>query len=194
MKYAQPGRRELIVNGQVIGWFEATGDSQKDLELARAQIRELGHERPPLPRWMLIRQQAMDFRDACGLIMNYDLGTRPVDRRPLSIPYVVNSAFCLELYLKALSLRHGNEQRGHDLLKLYDRLPQAAKMAIASRVAEAQQEAGCADPIDVRGLLSLIKDTFEQWRYVHDHEELGTVPYDQLFFLRSLLHRACLNK
>ncbi|WP_313243903.1 hypothetical protein [Stenotrophomonas rhizophila] len=194
MKYAQPGRRELIVNGQVIGWFEATGDSQKDLELARAKINELGHEQSPLPRWMLIRQQAMDFRDACGLIMNYDLGTRPPGRRPLSIPYVVNSAFCLELYLKALSLRHGNEQRGHDLLKLYDRLPQAAKTVIASRVPDAQQEAGCTDPIDVRGLLSLIKDNFEQWRYIHDHEELGTVPYDQLFLLRSLLHRACLNK
>lgn len=194
MKYAQPGRRQLMVNGQAVGWFDATGDSQQDLELARAKLKELGQEQPVLPRWMLIRQQAIDFREACGLIMNYDLKVRSRDRRPLSIPYVVNSAFCLELYLKALSLRHGNEQRGHDLLKLYDRLPQAAKTAIIRSIPDAQQETGYADPIDVRDLISLIKDNFEQWRYIHDHDELGTVPYNELYLLRSLFHRACLNK
>lgn len=137
MKNDQPRRRDVMLDGKVVGWFESTGDEERDLELARAKLRELGLERPALPRWMRIRQQAMDFRDACGLIMNYDLGRRPPERRPLSVPYVANTAFCLELYLKALSLRHGNEQRGHDLLKLYDRLPQAAKQAISSNIADA---------------------------------------------------------
>lgn len=193
MKNSQPGRRDVTLDGKVVGWFESTGDEEKDLELARAKLRASGLERPPLPQWMLIRQQAMDFRDACGLIMNYDLGRRPPERRPLSIPYVVNTAFCLELYLKALSLRHGNEQRGHDLLKLYDQLPQAAKEAIFSKIPDAQQEVGHPCPVDVRVLLAVIKDNFSQWRYAHEYGELRTAQMDELYLLRALLHRACLN-
>ncbi|WP_343649462.1 hypothetical protein [Stenotrophomonas sp.] len=193
MKYGQPGRRDLLVDGKVVGWIDATGDEDKDLELARAKIRELGLERPPLPRWKIIRQQAMDFRDACGLVMRYDLGERPPERRPLSVPYVVNTAFCLELYLKALSLRHGNEQWGHDLLSLYDRLPKAAKAAIESSIPDAQSEAHYTRPVDVRRLLTLVKDNFSQWRYAHDYTELRTAQMDELYLLRALLHRACLN-
>ncbi|WP_414554756.1 hypothetical protein [Stenotrophomonas forensis] len=193
MKNSQPGRRDVMLDGKVVGWFESTGDEERDLELARAKLRESGLERPPLPRWMLIRQQAMDFRDACGLIMNYDLGRRPPEKRPLSIPYVVNTAFCLELYLKALSLRHGTEQRGHDLLKLYDRLPQAAKEAISSKIPDAQQEAQHPRPVDVRDLLTVIKDNFSQWRYAHEYGELRTAQMTELYLLRALFHRACLN-
>ncbi|WP_267111447.1 hypothetical protein [Xanthomonas sacchari] len=193
MKYAQPGRREVMVNGRLVGSFEATGDDEKDLELAKAKVKELGLQQPPLPRWMQIRQQAMDFRDACGLIMNYDLARRPPDRRPLSIPYVVTTAFCLELYLKALSLRHGNEQRGHDLLKLYDHLPKAARSAIASKIPDAQRDARYTHHVDVRALIAVIRDNFAQWRYAHEHEELRTARMDELYLLRSLLHRACLN-
>lgn len=193
MNNDHPERRDVLLDGKIVGWFESTGDEEKDLVLARAKIRESGLEHSPLPRWMLIRQQAMDFRDACGLIMNYDLGTRPPDRRPLSIPYVVNTAFCLELYLKALSLRHGNEQRGHDLLKLYDRLPKAARVAIASKIADAQQEAHYPGPVDVRALLAVIKDNFSQWRYAHEYSELRTAQMADLYLLRALFHRACLN-
>lgn len=112
MDHDKAGRRELMVNGRHVGWFEATGDEENDLQLAIARIKELGYEAPDVPQWMRIRQQAMDFRDACGLLMNYDQNERAKERRPLSVPYVVNSALCIELYLKALSLRHGREQRG----------------------------------------------------------------------------------
>lgn len=193
MRYGKPGWRKLIVNKQVVGWYETTGDDERDLQIARQKIAELGLQQPALPQWMLIRQQAMDFRDACGLIMRYDLETRPQGRRPLSIPYVVNTAFCLELYLKALSLRHGKQQRGHDLLKLYDCLPPAAQLAIATKIPDAQQEARYDQPVDVRRLLEVIKDNFEQWRYAHEYDELRTALMDELFLLRSLLHRACLN-
>jgi len=193
MNYGKPGRRELMVNGKSVGWFEATGDKEADLRLATARIKELGYGAPDLPKWMSIRQQAMDFRNACGLIMNYDHNQRSSEQRPLSVPYVVNTALCLELYLKALSLRHGLEQRGHDLLKLYERLPQSAKDAIQIQVEEARAETRYSGGSDLRSMFEAIKDNFIQWRYLHEHERLGTLLMDQLFFLRAVLHRSCLN-
>lgn len=196
MNYGKAGPRELMVNGKSVGWFQATGDMETDLGLATERIRELGYAPPDLPQWMRIRQQAMDFRNACGLIMNYDNGRRPPDQRPLSAPYVVNTALCIELYLKALSLRHGTAQRGHDLCELYDRLPKDAKSAILCRVEEARAETnypGQADDADLRAMFESMKDNFIQWRYLHEYERLGTLLMGQLFFLRALLHRSCLN-
>ncbi|MBN6152782.1 hypothetical protein JR065_20845 [Xanthomonas sp. AmX2] len=193
MDYDKAGRRALMVNGKHVGWFEATGDTETDLQLAIARIKELGYEAPDLPQWMRIRQQAMDFRDACGLIMNYDQNERGKERRPLSVPYIVNSAFCIELYLKALSLRHGCDQRGHDLLKIYERLPPGAKIALEDRVKDAQLEVDYSGNTDIKALLSVIKDNFLKWRYLHEHGRLSTVSMPQLRFLRALLHRACLN-
>ena len=196
MNYGKAGPRELMVNGKSVGWFEATGDMETDLCLATERIRELGYGAPDLPQWMRIRQQAMDFRNACGLIMNYDNGRRRPDQRPLSVPYVVNTTLCLELYLKALSLRHGLEQRGHDLHTLYDLLPPDAKSAILCRVEEAKTETNYSGDIgdaDLRVMFESMKDNFVQWRYLHEHERLGILLMGQLFFLRALLHRSCLN-
>lgn len=193
MEIGKPGPRKLIVDGRLVGWFEATGDSEVDKHLAIARLKELGHEAPVLPPWMRIRQQAMDFRDACGLLMNYSERERLPQMRPLYVPYLVNSALCIELYLKALSLRHGREQRGHDLHKLFLNLPANAIEAINGRVEEAREEVGIPTVPDLTSTLQIIKDSFIDWRYLHEHEQLGTVPMQELRFLRALLHRACLN-
>lgn len=193
MKIGQPGQREIALNGKVVGHFEATGDYDTDSRVALAELKRLGYDQSSLPQWKHIRQQAMDFRDACGLIMNYDLGKRDPSFRPLSIPYVVNTAFCLELYLKAISLRHGSNQKGHDLLKIYDNLPDEAISSISARIDEAKEETRYDGETNERDLLSVIKDSFCQWRYAHESAHLGAVMMQPLFFLRALLHRSCLN-
>ncbi|HEL5025712.1 TPA: HEPN domain-containing protein [Stenotrophomonas maltophilia] len=193
MEIGKPGPRKLMVNGAHVGWFEATGDADVDKHLALARLKELGHEAPHLPPWMRIRQQAMDFRDACGLLMNYNERQRLPHMRPVYVPYLVNSALCVELYLKALSLRHGKEQRGHDLHKLFLNLPPGAVDAINERLDEARKEVGLPEIPDVTAALETIKDTFIDWRYLHEHEQLGTVPMQELRFLRALLHRSCLD-
>lgn len=182
-----------MVDGEHVGWFEATGNVEIDKQLALERLKELGREAPTLPAWMRIRQQAMDFRDACGLMMNYNERHRLPNMRPLYVPYLVNCALCLELYLKAISLRHGNEQRGHDLHKLYVNLPSTATQAVAARIDEAGEEVGYTGIRDVGSILLTIKDVFIDWRYLHEHEQLGTVPMEELRFLRALFHRACLN-
>ncbi|MCW0386255.1 hypothetical protein NB722_000794 [Xanthomonas sacchari] len=78
-------------------------------------------------------------------------------------------------------------------MKLYDRLPAAAKSVIASKIPDSQQEARYDRPVDVRGLLAVIRDNFAQWRYAHEHDELRTAQMDELYLLRALFHRACLN-
>lgn len=193
MSSRKPGLHEIKVNGKVIGYYEATGDDEVDAQRAIERLRELGLEPQALPAWMRIRQQAMDFRDACGLLMNYSERQRLPDMRPLYVPYLVNSALCVELYLKALSLRYSKEQRGHDLHKLFLNLPPEAVEAINERLEEAKVEVGLPEVPDVVSTLRKIKDNFVVWRYLHEHEQLGTVPMQELRFLRALLHRACLN-
>lgn len=189
-----PGPKDLMVNGKIVGQYISTGDSELDVPIVRAKLRELDIESVELPLWMHIRQQAIYFQDTCALLLNLEID-RPPPRRPFAlIPYVVNTAFCIELYLKALALKHGKELRGHELLQLYSELPAEALADITFSVSDALNDAPIAGEVDVPKFMKTMNDVFVQWRYAYEHDQLGQLHMDMLRFLRMLMFYACRNE
>lgn len=190
-----PGPKELYVNGQLVGHYEATGDLEVDTRVAKQKLNELGYSNTEYPEWMHIRQQAIYFQDTCAYLMQYEHRRKKTERPFTLIPYVVNSAFCIELYLKALSAKHGKPiKREHKLLKLYRELPESAVADIAASVDQAARESQFEESPDVVAYLTELNDAFVKWRYAFESKQLGAVRHDVLRFLRMLMFLACRNE
>ena len=193
MAQIPPGSKDLMVNGKVVGQYISTGDTELDLPIARARLQELGYEQRELPLWMHIRQQAIYFQDTCTLLWNTELA-RPPPRRPFAlIPYAVNTAFCVELYLKALALKHGRKLRGHELLELYNELPPEALADIEASIPDALKDVPLSGEPVVPEFISMMNNVFVHWRYAYEHQELAQLRMDVLSFMRMLMFYACRN-
>jgi len=183
-----------MINGKVVGQYISTGDTELDVPIARAKMRELGIVSPNLPLWMHIRQQAIYFQDTCALLWRTELKRKP-DERPFTlIPYVVNTAFCIELYLKCLALKHGKKLRGHELLELYKELPPQALADIQASIPDALKDAPIEGEADVAQFMAAMNDVFVRWRYAYEHDEVGQQRMDIMRFLRMLMFYACRNE
>lgn len=186
------GPKKLYLNGVVVGEYESTGDSEKDLHIARAVLAEKGllNDNPPLA--LSIREQALSFAQTVAHLFNSTMsGPAPHPRFPL-VPFVVNSTFAIELYLKALSHMHGKTpKRTHELVKLYDRLPQSAIEAIEACIPGCAADRSLDETPDVRAYLQELNNAFERWRYAFEYERPGDVRIQPTIFLQQVLHEAC---
>lgn len=96
--------------------------------------------------------------------------------RFLFIPTLVCYALCIELGLKALALYEiGKAPRGHDLKKLFRTLPPALQARIVGDTEP--------DPKRFESDLDLVRNVFEEWRYIY---EKGHAVDTDLGFLQRL--------
>ena len=116
--------KQIYLNGVLVGEVPNSGNDALDQEATIQILKDKGlHQETTLVQAMF--RQAVSFATTSSYLYERDL-TR-VPRNGLSAaPFVVNSAFAIELYLKTLGQLHGAELRGHDLLKLFDALPSAS--------------------------------------------------------------------
>lgn len=188
-----PGMKDIMVNGKLVARMESSGDTLIDLPVFHAKLQELGYLNEKLPRWMHIRQQAIYFQDTCALLLRTELQRLPPHRPFALIPYVVNTAFCIELYLKALALKHGKQLRGHKLLELYKQLPYSANQDIQASIKDALETAPLDGAPDIASFMGHLNSAFVDWRYAYESEELGQVRMDVMHFLRMVMFFACRN-
>ncbi|MFC3552500.1 HEPN domain-containing protein [Lysobacter cavernae] len=79
------------------------------------------------------------------------------------IPALVCAAFSAEVGLKALLLQAGKAARGHDLVRLFNRLPDELQLDIFGRMSmEASQFAAN---------LNHVRDAFKDWRYMYEFND-----------------------
>ena len=96
--------------------------------------------------------------------------------RFLFVPTLVCYALCIELGLKALTLYEiGKAPRGHDLKKLFSTLPRALQARIVDDTG--------ADAKRFESDLDLVRNVFEEWRYIY---EKGHAVDTDLGFLQRL--------
>ena len=92
------------------------------------------------------------------------------------MPTLVCYALCIELGLKALTLyEFGKAPRGHDLKKLFSTLPRALQARIVDDTG--------ADAKRFESDLDLVRNVFEEWRYIY---EKGHAVDTDLGFLQRL--------
>lgn len=188
------GPKEVFVNGELVFHYESTGNTDQDIQGIRARLDELGLSIKHQPEWMQIRQQALYFQDTCTYLWRYEANRQKSERPFTMIPYIVNSAFCIELYLKALSLKHGKRQHGHELAKLYAALPASAVADVDASLAEALSIVPLGKSPEIAVLMQELNNAFLKWRYAFESERLGMVGLLELRFLRLLMFLACRNE
>lgn len=93
----------------------------------------------------------------------------------LPVPAIVNYAFACEVYMKALLMKTGTKEiKGHNLLDLFDMLPNNIQMNI-------QQTIDCSKS-PFREMLKNTSDLFEECRYIYEYKSL----HINLKFLQEL--------
>jgi hypothetical protein len=162
--------KRVYLNGKLAGEYTPTGDDEKDRDLAVAVLREKGLWKETTREQAMFRQ-AVSFATTASYLYKRDLTTTPANGMGVA-PFVVNSAFALELYLKAIGQLHGRAMRGHDLLDLFDGLPPDAKNALHQNFAKSEWQCGIVELAEFRMVLEDLRSTFVHWRYLYEENRL----------------------
>ncbi len=183
--------KKLYQNGQLVGEVPAAKSDDEQMKLAIGLLKEKGLYKP-ITKIQAMFWKAVSFATVSSDIYKRDLTKIP--RKPMSFaPFIVNSVFAIELYLKTLGELHNSSLRGHDLLKLFDALPEAARKAIPSHFSSAKLQCGI-DTIDkYRSSLEGMRLAFIKWRYSYENENTGEVKIPQMIFVMEVLHNTCLT-
>jgi HEPN domain-containing protein len=107
------------------------------------------------------------------------------------VPFVVNAAFALELYLKTLGHLFGRALRGHDLLGLFDALPPEGHEVLRQNLSKAKWQCGITNMEGFRNVLSDLRSAFIEWRYLHEKDRASEISFIPMIFVMEVLHVAC---
>lgn len=180
-------------DGQVIGEFESTGDFAQDQAIVERMFREAGHASTKRSRVELVECQAEAFATIAFELFNKAMLLKE-DGFVYAITCVVNATFGIELYLKALAMKHGKELRGHKLLDLYGALPDIAKDRIDIAANTAAKRYDLPLPLDVPLFLNGLNDVYSTWRYAYEGRIEGEVGITQALLLLDALSLALNSK
>jgi len=188
---ADKGRttKELLLNGIAIGQVEHTGDHEKDTAACLQFIKDKGLYQKPDPVKTIFRQ-ALSFATTASHLHKKGLSNKPWNVHDVA-PFVVNSAFSIELYLKTLAQHHGTVLKGHDLLKLLGALPVAAHVDINAVLPACRLEFPATGNPALRECVSELSNAFVEWRYLHEKARACPIHIDRAIFVMKVLHEAC---
>jgi hypothetical protein len=191
MKMAEDERRttELVLNGVVVGEMPVTGDFEKDSALTIQFLKDKGLYRKSDPVKTMFRQ-ALSFATTASHLHKKGLLRSPYNVFDVA-PFVVNSAFSIELYLKTLARSHGIVLKGHDLLKLLGSLPVAAHNDISAVLPACRLELPPAGSPDLRTCVAELSNAFVEWRYLHEKTSASGIRIDRAIFVMKVMHEAC---
>ncbi|WP_315729145.1 hypothetical protein [Bradyrhizobium sp. SZCCHNS2015] len=193
-KRAKSMKKRLHLNGVLIGEFEFTGDEAKDIQLVDKLLAERGLKQTPTLERMMFNQ-ANSFASASADIFEKHLLMAPPNGAAMA-PFVVNIAFAIELFLKTLAIQHGKKLHGHEISKLFKKLPSAAKNEIDFHLRRLSLTSQWAEEIktmdDLRNVLDEVDTAFVDWRYLHeDTTKKLRITFRPTIFLSEVLHAAC---
>lgn len=167
------GPKTIYLNGVIVGKVMGTGDTEEDAEVMIQFLKDKGLHKETSP-FQAIQNQAYAFANTAAYLYTRDLTKVP--RKGVSaVPFVVNAAFAIELYFKALAQKHGVKLTGHELLKLYAAQPSKALSEIASVIPRCADNRGLGKDADFPGYLAGLNNTFVEWRYLHEKRKSGAI-------------------
>jgi hypothetical protein len=190
MTDSQPRTKTLYLNGIAVGKYESTGDRQQEIEITRTLLKSKGLYRETTQVQAMFRQ-AISFATTATYLYENDL--RQVPRNGHSIaPFIVNSAFSIELYLKTLAQIHETSLRGHRILDdLFDRLPAEAHRAVEAAVPTCAKKWGISEKEDFRAYVGELNNVFVDWRYCYEKNQTTEIRITPMIFVMEVFHEAC---
>ena len=189
MSKIPPGPKAVLLNGIVVGEVVSTGDIERDTEAVRAFLESKGL-RKDISLFQGMFNQAVAFANTSALLYERDL-RRPPRKGVSCTPFVVNAAFSIELYLKALAQKHGIALRGHELAKLFKALPIQALSEIETVIPRCAANRALGEEPDFPRYLRELNTAFVDWRYCYELERTGAVSIEPTIFVMEVLHESC---
>jgi hypothetical protein len=107
------------------------------------------------------------------------------------IPFAVNAAFAIELYLKTLGSLYGLNMHGHDLLDLFDELPAEAKELLRREIARVPSTQVIKDLTSFRTEIERVRHVFIEWRYLHERSSASEIRFVEFIHVINVLHNTC---
>jgi hypothetical protein len=187
-------KKRLHHNGTYICDFDFTGDATRDAATVDRLLTERGlNQTPTMERSMF--NQANSFASISADIFEKHLMKQPPNGAAMS-PFVVNTAFAIELFIKTLAMQHGKKLHGHEIKKLFKKLPGAAKDQIDRHLAKLSSTSQWAGEIktiqDLQDVFGEIDTAFVDWRYLHENARKPLkITFMPTIFLSEILHAAC---
>jgi hypothetical protein len=184
-------KRTVYLGKIVVGEVEQTGNFDKDVEAVREFLKQKGLHKETTKVQAIFRQ-AVSFANTAAYIHKRDLLTIPANGLS-AVPFVVNSAFSLELYFKALLALHGSLTRGHSLLKLYDALPSTAHDSLleAAKQQQDKYKVKLSTLQDFRGFVSGVDTAFVDWRYCFETGNAPVFHVWETILIMAAAHEVC---
>jgi hypothetical protein len=188
---ATPPSKTIYLNGIIVGEVLATGDRDMDIEVMRQFLKDKRLHKEVTKVQAMFRQ-ALSFSTTAAHLHRTDLLKAP--RNGLSLaPFVVNSAFAVELYLKTLHEIGGTSIRGHELLDLYDKLSDATRNVVIKHALANGKNFGApvttADQF--RTFVAEINNSFVEWRYCYETGKTGAVSIQPTIVVMKAVDAAC---
>jgi hypothetical protein len=180
---------EVKLNGIVVGTIPNTGDQMADAAAGQQLIKDLGLHKE-ISKAQLAMGQARAFADTAAQL--YERGLKMGAIVPTTlVPFVVNSAFAIELYLKTLSEAHGLNTRGHVFVRIFDPLPGDTRDRLEALAPQFAQQYKANTFVNFRAALATLEGAFVAWRYLY--EDNGPLTYDVPLAIAVLatLHERC---
>lgn len=184
-------KKTLYLNNIAVGEVEVTGDTEKDTAAAVALLKQKGLYRE-IPQAEQMFRGAWAFASvASDIFEKHYRETPPLGFK--AIPFVVNAAFSIELYLKTLQEIDGRAKRVHSLLDLYDSLSGARRAEIASAAQTHAPRFAIAvrDEQQFRANMRALNSAFVEWRYLHEKKYLGDVQIEPTVVAIIALESVC---
>jgi hypothetical protein len=192
MSNPTPPTKTIYVDGIIVGEVPATGDYETDLQSMRQFLEDKGLHRETTKVQAMFRQ-ALSFATTAAHLHRTELLKAP--RNGLSVtPFVVNSAFAIELYLKALhELQATNPGREHHLLKLYEGLtPDTQSVVIKHAMAEGRSYgAEVTSANQFREFVEELDSAFVDWRYCYESGRASKITIQWAIVVMKAVHEAC---
>jgi hypothetical protein len=184
-----PKMREIKLNGIVIGSIPQTGDPDVDAAASMQLLKDLGLYKPT-PRAQTMFAHAQAFGKMAS--QAHDMINRDRARHVrMYVPFAVNSAFAIEVYLKTLHELSGTQARGHDLVLVYDALIDAMKTALSDRLPTHAKEWKQDPATPFRSFLAPLATNFIDWRYAYEDSGPINFPPQVAITVMQTLHHAC---
>lgn len=180
--------KDILLNGVIVGSHESTGDTDKDIEAVREFLKKNG-----LHKVVTVNDAMYGQANAFAGLAN-DIYERDLQKSPYKgssgAPFIVNATFSIELYLKTIHDVYGNKIKGHHLAKLYQGMPQKGKEQFLGAANDVRHHYCLEAGSDIHSCLDALSKAFEQWRYLYEHDRMGT-ELQSIRYAMHVSHEAC---
>jgi len=183
-------KKDILVNGIVIGQYETTGDTKKDYEAALKIIKEKGLDREVTTNDSMFGL-ANSFAKVAQNIYDDAFKKSPFKGNFMGA-FVVNGVFSIELYLKTIHNAYGNNVRGHHLSNIYKGMPKLGKAIFIKAAVDAKPLYNLPEGDDIHSCLEKLSSSFEEWRYLYEKDYLNA-EIQSIRYTMHTCHEACVR-